>query len=95
MMETPRPEWVGEKAESRELNPRMPALALIFLTLREARNIPLQSWPVPASLDSYDPASNVIVVDDASGEGTPFRVQFDLINLALRTRDQERAEGCD
>jgi hypothetical protein len=95
MMEPLRLEWIGEKAESRELNPCMPALALIFPTLRETRNIPPQWSPVPASPDSYDPASNVIVVDDANGEEIPFRVQFDLIDLALRTGDQERAEGCD
>jgi len=94
-MEPPRPEWIEEKAELRELNPCMPALALIFPTFRETGNIPPQSSPVPASLDSYDLASNVIVVDDASGEGIPFRVQFDLINLALRHRDPKRAEGCD
>ncbi len=95
MMETLRPERIGEKAQSRELNPCMPALAVISSTLRETRDIPPQSSSVPASVDSCVVASNVIVVDDASGEGIRFRVQFDLNNLALRTTDQERTEGCD
>jgi dolichol-phosphate mannosyltransferase len=59
----------GEKAKPCEADPCTPTLAIIIPTLRESRNIrPLLSR-VRTALDPYDRAYEVIVVDDASGDG--------------------------
>lgn len=59
----------GEKAKLCEADPCAPSLAIVVPTLRESTNIrPLLSR-VRAALDPYDRAYEVIVVDDASGDG--------------------------
>jgi dolichol-phosphate mannosyltransferase len=59
----------GEKPKLCEASPFTPALALIIPTLHESKNIRPLLTRVRAALDSYDSAYEVIVVDDASGDG--------------------------
>lgn len=93
VMTTPRSVRSGETANLCEDNPRIPALALVIPTLREAKNIrPLLSR-VRAALDPYDLAYEVIVVDDESQDGID-EIVADLackdprIRLIVRTSER-------
>src|ERR1700735_2016210 len=59
----------GEKAKTRVTTPRVPALALVIPTLREASNIRPLLGRVRAALDPCGIAYEVIVVDDQSCDG--------------------------
>jgi dolichol-phosphate mannosyltransferase len=59
----------GEKAKMRVATPRVPALALVIPTLREASNIRPLLGRVRAALDPCGIAYEVIVVDDQSCDG--------------------------